>query len=63
MKTILTLAALLGLAATTYAHVTLEQPQAEAGIPYKAVLRIGHGCEGSPTRAVSTHLSPCRRAP
>ncbi|MFZ5549264.1 MAG: YcnI family protein [Pseudomonadota bacterium] len=56
MKTILTLAALLGLAATTTAHVALEQPQAEAGSPYKAVLRIGHGCEGSPTRAVSVKL-------
>lgn len=56
MKTTLTLAALLGLAATAGAHVSLEQPQAEAGSAYKAVLRIGHGCEGSPTRAVSVTL-------
>ena len=31
------------------AHVTLEQPQAAAGSTYKAVLRVPHGCSGSPT--------------
>ena len=30
------------------AHVVLEQGQAEAGTPYKAVLRVGHGCGDSP---------------
>ena len=43
-------------AATAAAHVTLEQPRAEAGSGYKAVLRIGHGCDGSPTRAVIVRL-------
>lgn len=40
--------ALLLLAAATgaQAHITLEQPEAEAGKPYKAVLRVGHGCAG-----------------
>ena len=30
------------------AHVTLKQQDAAAGSTYKAVLRVGHGCEGSP---------------
>jgi len=38
------------------AHVTLEQPEALAGSPYKAVLRIGHGCAGSATTKVSVLL-------
>jgi periplasmic copper chaperone A len=46
-------AALAGAAA---AHVTLEQPRVEAGSPYKAVLRVGHGCEGSATRALVVRL-------
>lgn len=49
-------AALLALAGVATAHVSLEQPRAEAGTGYKAVLRIGHGCEGSPTRALTVKL-------
>jgi len=37
----------------TQAHVTLEQATAPAGSMHKAVFRIGHGCEGSPTHTVS----------
>jgi uncharacterized protein YcnI len=37
------------LATHAIAHVTLEQPQAVAGSTYKAVVRVPHGCEGSPT--------------
>ncbi len=44
------------LSASVQAHVTLEQPRAEAGSAYKAVLRIGHGCDGSPTRALSVRV-------
>jgi periplasmic copper chaperone A len=44
MKTIALL--LLAAAAGAQAHITLEQPEAEAGKPYKAVLRVGHGCAG-----------------
>jgi len=44
------LAALLALAsAPALAHVTLETPQAQVGASYKAVLRVPHGCGGSPT--------------
>ncbi|NKL03287.1 DUF1775 domain-containing protein [Rhizobium leguminosarum bv. viciae] len=31
------------------AHATLEQSQATSGKVYKAVVRIGHGCEGKAT--------------
>jgi periplasmic copper chaperone A len=31
------------------AHITLEQSQGTSGKAYKAVLRVGHGCEGKPT--------------
>jgi uncharacterized protein YcnI len=31
------------------AHVTLEQPQAAVGAPYKAVFTVPHGCGGSAT--------------
>jgi uncharacterized protein YcnI len=41
---------------TAHAHVTLEQGQAPAGSTYKAVLRIGHGCDGSATHTVSVAL-------
>ncbi|KJV09446.1 hypothetical protein VZ95_11380 [Elstera litoralis] len=49
------IAALLGAAALTLAasaasaHATLETSQAVAGSYYKAVVRVGHGCEGKPT--------------
>ena len=38
-----------GFVPTASAHVTLEQNEAPAGSFYKAVLRVGHGCDGSPT--------------
>ncbi|MDI4665848.1 DUF1775 domain-containing protein [Xanthobacter autotrophicus] len=34
------------------AHVTLEKADATAGTFYKAVLKVGHGCEGSPTTQI-----------
>jgi uncharacterized protein YcnI len=40
--------AMFAAASDAHAHVTLEQQQAVAGSTYKAVLRVPHGCEGSP---------------
>lgn len=40
----------------TRAHVTLETQQAVAGAYYKAVLRVAHGCNGSPTVAIRVRL-------
>lgn len=36
-------------AGAAFAHVTLQDPVAAAGVGYRAVLRVGHGCEGSST--------------
>ena len=44
--------ALLLVSAPAYAHVSLERPEAPRGKSYKAVLKIPHGCDGSPTHTV-----------
>lgn len=50
-------AVLLGLgAAPAQAHITLEQGEAAAGAPYKIVLRVPHGCAGSPTTRIEVKL-------
>jgi uncharacterized protein YcnI len=53
-----TLATILatGLAGPALAHATLEAGQAPAGSYYKAVARIGHGCDGSPTLKVRIRM-------
>lgn len=38
--------ALMVPVSSAHAHATLEQPSAVAGSYYKAVVMIGHGCEG-----------------
>lgn len=38
------------------AHVTLERQEANAGASYKGVLRVGHGCDGSPTTSLSVDI-------
>ncbi|MDR7272795.1 uncharacterized protein YcnI [Pelomonas saccharophila] len=45
MKTTLT-ASLLAVAGAAHAHITLDQPEAPAGSSYRAVFKVGHGCEG-----------------
>jgi periplasmic copper chaperone A len=47
---------LLAASAPTVAHVTLERQEATVGSSYKAVLRVPHGCSGSPTTAVRVRL-------
>ncbi len=39
-------------ASSSFAHVTLADQAALAGTYYRATLRVGHGCEGSPTTAL-----------
>ena len=56
MKSILLGATFLFLSMPAFAHVTLEQARAPAGSYYKAVFRVSHGCEGSPTRAITVFL-------
>jgi uncharacterized protein YcnI len=51
------LAALTLLAgASTQAHVTLEQPEAAAGSSYRAVFKVGHGCNGAATTEIAVTL-------
>lgn len=45
-------AALVTPLSGAFAHATLETATAKAGTTYKAVMRIPHGCDGSPTRTV-----------
>jgi uncharacterized protein YcnI len=45
--------AVISLAA---AHVTLENPEAAVGASYKAVLRVNHGCDGSPTVSLRVRM-------
>jgi uncharacterized protein YcnI len=48
---------LLSLSAgTSLAHVTLERQEAHVGGSYKAVLRVPHGCKGSPTTSIRVRL-------
>ena len=49
-----TLAALSAGAAG--AHPSLERQEATVGAPYKAVVRVPHGCEGSPTVRVGVQI-------
>ncbi len=46
MKAFITTAALCALAGAAQGHVSLDQPEALAGSSYRAVFKIGHGCEG-----------------
>lgn len=38
------------------AHVTLQASEAPAGSYHKAVLQVGHGCDGSPTREIRVRV-------
>lgn len=44
------------LALAAEAHVTLETREAPAGSYYKAVFRVGHGCDGQPTQRLRVQL-------
>ncbi|MDQ8697433.1 DUF1775 domain-containing protein [Hyphomicrobium sp. LHD-15] len=43
-------------AAPAFAHVSLERGEAQGGASYKAVLKIPHGCDGSPTQTVRVEI-------
>ena len=40
------------------AHVVLGEPAALASTSYRATLRVGHGCEGSPVTALRVTIPP-----
>ena len=48
IKLVASVAMLVG-AGSVFSHVTLQDPVAAAATGYRAVLRVGHGCEGAAT--------------
>lgn len=50
------IAAAIVLAQSAQAHVTLDQPTGPAGTYQKLTFRVGHGCDGSPTKAITVTL-------
>lgn len=50
------LAILAAGATAASAHITLESQQAPVASTYKAVFRVGHGCEGKPTVKVRVQI-------
>jgi uncharacterized protein YcnI len=46
----------IGCGSAAFAHITLEQSKAPAGSFYKAVLQVGHGCDGSPTVKIRVRI-------
>jgi periplasmic copper chaperone A len=57
-KPVLLAAAAIAAVLTSHAlaHVTLETEKAPADSTYKAVLRVGHGCEGKPTTTLRVKI-------
>jgi len=49
-------ASLSTMALATHAHITLETREAPAASYYKAVFKVGHGCDGQPTNRIRVQL-------
>lgn len=57
LSTLISATALVALGASAAsAHITLETQQAPVASTYKAVFRVGHGCEGKPTIKVRVRI-------
>ncbi len=50
------LALLLGALPLAQAHVHLQTPTATIGSSYKAILEVGHGCDGSDTTRIRVQI-------
>ncbi|UTW12137.1 YcnI family protein [Marinobacterium rhizophilum] len=50
--------ATVALTPNALAHASLETKAAPAGSHYKAVIRIGHGCDGAATHTLRVQLPP-----
>lgn len=55
-KTLLAAALAAVAAGAAQAHITLEAAEAPVGATHKAVLRVGHGCEGAATTRVRVKI-------
>lgn len=57
LKSLIPAAVIVAIGSTgAFAHVTLENQQAPVSSTYKAVFRVGHGCEGKPTIKVRVQI-------
>ncbi|MES3009354.1 MAG: YcnI family protein [Pseudomonadota bacterium] len=45
-------------AQVAFGHITLDNQAAAAGSGYKAVLRVGHGCDGAATQRLRVAIPP-----
>jgi len=43
-------------ACPAFSHVSLERGETQKGAPYKAVIKVPHGCDGSATTAIKVEL-------
>lgn len=55
---IIAISALLLCQNTSFSHVVLEQQTANVGESYRAVFRVGHGCDGLPTTGITVQIPP-----
>ena len=46
----------LSFTSASLAHITLEQSSAPADSDYKAVFRVGHGCDASPVESIQVTI-------
>lgn len=54
--TLIALGTLLACQQQAFAHVVLEQQTATTGESYRAVFRVGHGCDGLPTTGIAVQI-------
>jgi len=57
-RTAMALALAIGAAFSAQAHVVLQEPLAAGNAAYRAVLQVGHGCEGADTTAITVDIPP-----
>ena len=55
-KEVLLALVLLGVGRAALAHVVLAEPKTTAGAYYKAVMRVGHGCNGAATTGITVFV-------
>ncbi|MCO5080446.1 MAG: YcnI family protein [Rhizobiaceae bacterium] len=56
MKKLLLVAAIASMSSSAFAHVSLEKTEAPVASTYKAIFRVPHGCEGTPTNVIRVQI-------
>jgi uncharacterized protein YcnI len=55
---LIAISALLACQNAAFSHVVLEQQAASVGESYRAVFRVGHGCDGLATTGITVQIPP-----